>query len=275
MVVAVAGGVAGAVLGPGIRIAEAGCHGSGGGGGHGGGGHGGGGHSSRGSACEEPSDVVGFRHCRSFAAWSLHFPHLIIEAGAAVRRFGTLLDSQTGSVAHGGESFSYRVVQTAGSRPLDTAVTSMLRAGFGLAHGLYTGLEVDLGGLAQSPRASTEMMSTGVFGTPDVEPRRGLLVDSFGVVGLHGAIGSGGLGVELAGGLRTVSYSFHSSYHDCAQSTSITAFAPAAEARARGELWISPWLTAGITVGTSVLERNAWMGGVYLGVHSRAFGGDR
>jgi hypothetical protein len=24
-----------------------------------------------------------------------------------------------------------------------------------------------------------------------------------------------------------------------------------------------------------VLERNSWMGGVYLGVHTRAFGGDR
>ena len=158
---------------------------------------------------------------------------------------------------------------------MDTAVVSTIRAGFGLAHGLYTGLEVDLGALTQLAPAATEMMSTGVFGAPDLQQERGFLVDSFGVVGIHGAIGSGGLGVELAGGMRAASYSFHSSYHDCQQSTSITALAPVAEARARGELWLSPWLTAGVTVGASVLERNTWMGGVYLGVHTRAFGGDR
>jgi hypothetical protein len=102
-----------------------------------------------------------------------------------------------------------------------------------------------------------------------------VLVDSLGVVGVRAATGFGALGVELAGGLRAVSYSFHSSYHDCQQSTSINALAAVAEARARGELWLTPWLAAGATLGTSVLERNAWMGGLYLGIHSRAYGGDR
>jgi hypothetical protein len=101
------------------------------------------------------------------------------------------------------------------------------------------------------------------------------VVSSLGVVGVHGATGAGGVGVELAGGVSAVSYSFHSSYHDCEQATSVTAYAPVAEARARGELWLSPWLTAGVTVGASVLERGAWIGGLYLGVHSRAFGGER
>ena len=72
-----------------------------------------------------------------------------------------------------------------------------------------------------------------------------------------------------------MSYSFQSSYHGCEQSTGITALGAVAEARVRGELWLGPWLTAGVTVGASVLERNSWMGGVYLGVHTRAFGGDR
>ena len=75
--------------------------------------------------------------------------------------------------------------------------------------------------------------------------------------------------------MRTVSYSFQSSYHLCQQATSVMVFAPVAEARARGELWLSPWLTAGVTLGTSVLETHAWMGGLYLGVHTRAFGGER
>jgi hypothetical protein len=119
------------------------------------------------------------------------------------------------------------------------------------------------------------MMSTGAFGSPSLSQDRGLIVDTLGVVGLHGATGFGGLGVELAGGLRAISYSFQSNYHNCEQGTSITALAAAAEARARGELWLGPWLTAGVVIGTSVLERGTWMGGLYLGLHTRAFGGER
>jgi len=85
----------------------------------------------------------------------------------------------------------------------------------------------------------------------------------------------GPLGMRTAGGVRAASYSFESSYHGCLQATSVTAVAPIAEARVRGELWVSPWLTAGLTAGASVLEKHAWMGGLYLGVHTRAFGGER
>jgi len=188
-----------------------------------------------------------------------------------------LLGSQTGSVLHGAESFAYRVIQPAGSaaHPLDTAVLSTIRASVVLPRGLYSGLEVDLGGLAQTGHAATEMMSTGSFGSPQLAQDRGFVFDSLGVVGVHGATGFGGLGVELAGGVRTVSYRFQSNYHDCEQSTSVRALGAVAEARARGELWLGPWLTAGVTVGASLLERNAWMGGVFVGVHSRAYGGDR
>ena len=34
-------------------------------------------------------------------------------------------------------------------------------------------------------------------------------------------------------------------------------------------------LTAGVTVGSNVLDRGDWMAGVYLGAHSRAFAGTR
>jgi hypothetical protein len=227
--------------------------------------------------CEDTSDVVGLRHCSKFGEWgkNLGLPRLVIEAGAVVRRFASLLDDQTGRVSHGAESFSYRVLRAPGTRPLDTAVLSTMRASVGLPGGFYTGLEVDLGGLTQQGATATEMMSTGAFGTPELQQERGLIVDSFGVVGVHGTTGTGGLGVELVGGMRAVSYSFHSSYHLCEQSTSVAALAAVAEARVRGELWLGPWLTAGVTVGASVLERNSWIGGVYLGVHTRAFGGDR
>lgn len=247
-------------------------HGSRGSSGHGGGG------SHRG-ACADTSDVVGYRTCSQFGTWgsNLTLPPISFEAGAIVRRFGSLLDGQTGHFAHGSESFAYRVIEPPQSshRSFDTAVLSTVRASVSLPHGLYTALEVDFGGLAQPGHAETEMMSTGVFGAPDVEQRRGFVLDSLATVGAHGALRAGGLGVELSGGMRAVSYGFHSDYHDCQQSMSIMAYAPIAEARARGELWLSPWLTAGVTVGTSVLEKNTWMGGLYVGVHTRAFGGER
>jgi len=154
-------------------------------------------------------------------------------------------------------------------------VLSTLRATLGLSHGLYAGAEVDLGGLVAPGRAATEMMSSGAFGEPELRQDGGFVVDSLATVGIRGAGHAGAVAVELSGGMRALSYGFHSSYHDCVTGSSVLVYAPVAEARARGELWLSPWLTAGVTVGTSVLESRAWMGGLYLGVHTRAFGGGR
>lgn len=275
---------AAAVAPAGVSVAHAGsrggsCGGSSGGGGGSGGGHGGGSYSHgvwhAAGDCEDSSDVVGLRHCARYAAWAVRFPRLVIEAGAMVRRFPSLLDDQRGSVSHGAESFAYRVVQTAPRRALDTAILSTMRASLSLSGALYGGLEVDLGGVAQPGQAKAEMMSTGTFGSPRLAQDSGFIVDTLGLVGLRSALGFGGVAVELAGGVRTVSYSFHSDYHDCVSSTTVSAVAPVGDARARGELWLGPWLTAGVAVGTSLLERRNWSGALYLGIHSRAFGGDR
>ncbi len=256
------------------HAAHAGCHG----GGPGGGGPGGGGGSGGTSApCEDKSEVVGVRHCTPFGEWAtnLGIPRIVIEGGVIVRQFASLLDSQAGSVTHGTESFAYRVLTPPRARLLDTAVLSTLRAGVGLSHGLYAAAEADLGGFTHAAPVATEMLSTGAFGSPDLQQERGFLVDSLAAVGVRGEAHGGELAVELAGGVRAASYSFESSYHGCLQATSVTAVAPIAEARVRGELWVSPWLTAGLTAGASVLEHHAWMGGLYLGVHTRAFGGER
>ena len=253
--------------------ARAGCHGGGpgGGGGHGGGGSGGA------AACTDRSDVVGVRRCTPFGAWAtnLGIPRIVVEGGAIVRQFGSLLDRQAGSVTHGTESFAYRVLTPPRARLVDTAVLSTLRAGLGLPHGLYAAAEADLGGFTHAAPVATEMLSTGAFGSPDLQQERGFLLDSLAAVGVRGETHGVGLGAELAGGVRAASYSFESSYHGCLQTTSVTAVAPIAEARVRGELWVSPWLTAGLTAGASVLEHHAWMGGLYLGLHTRAFGGER
>lgn len=264
------------------RLAHAGCHGgSGGGSGGGGGGNGGGvyfgGATAAAERCEETSDVVGYRQCTRFGAWGMNprIPHLSIEGGVLVRQFTTLLDGQISSYHHGAEQFAYRVLAPSGGRELDTAVLSTLRATLGLRHGLYGAAEIDLGGLTRAAHTGTEMMNAGALGTPDLRQDGGFVVDSLATLGVRGATHFGSLGAELSGGLRAVSYGFYSTYFDCIRPTSVMAYAPVAEARARGELWLSPWLTAGVTVGTSVIDARTWMGGVYLGVHTRAFGGGR
>ncbi|HEX4421788.1 MAG TPA: hypothetical protein VH165_27945 [Kofleriaceae bacterium] len=277
------------------RVGHAGCPGGGGGGGAGGAGGAGGGGGGGGTdvyslppldayvvppaggepPCVDTSDVVGYRRCSSFGAWAINpdLPPITVVGGVIVRRFASLLDGQIGNVTHGTESFVYRAVAQRTGRSLDTAVLSTLRGDVSLPHGLYGALEVDLGGLTTAGAATTEMMSTGALGTPQLSQDGGFVVDSLAVVGLHGSSRAGALGVELAGGVRAISYSFDSQYVACEQATSVTAVAPIAEARLRGELWFGPWLTAGVTVGTSVIEQHAWMGGLYLGVHARAYGG--
>jgi hypothetical protein len=266
---------------PRIAAADRGCGGGGGGssgGSSGGGGDGFSGVTASAPACEDTSQVVGYRNCTKFGTWATNtrIPHLSIEGGVAVRQFGSMLDGQTGKVSHGTQDFLYRVVTPDDSRQLDTAVFSTVRAGVAMSHGLYSALEVGLGALAQPGRAATEMMTDGgALGTPQLEQRRGFVVDTLATVGVRGVSRIGGLGVELAGGVRTASYTFYSVYRACEHDTSIRAVGPLAEARARGEVWLNPWLTAGVSVGTSLLERGTWMGGLFLGVHSRAFGGDR
>jgi hypothetical protein len=203
-------------------------------------------------------------------------PPLIFESGAEVRRFTSLLGGQDGSVSHGNETFAYRVVsQPALRRPLETAVLSTMRVSGVMAHGLYAAVEVDLGGVVQSPAVATEMMSSGAFGAPQLTQQHGFIADSLGAFGIRGAGRTGAFGVELAGGVRVISYGFASSYHDCSSTTDVLATAAVAEVRARGELWLGPWVTAGATVGTSVLERGAWMAGFYVGVHGRSFDAGR
>jgi hypothetical protein len=278
-IVALAAALAPLAHAPIARADSCGGGGSRGGGGGGGGAGGGGdepGISSR-PRCEDTSDVVGYRECTRFGAWGMNtrIPRITIEGGVLVRQFASRLDGQTGTFRHGKESFTYRAMTGTPRRVLDTAVLSTLRANLALSHGLYVAAEVDLGGIAAPGRAATEMMSSGVFGDPELRQDGGFVVDSLATVGLRGAGRTGALAVELSGGMRAVSYGFHSTYHDCVAGSSVVTYGPVGEARARGELWLSPWLTAGVTVGTSVLESRTWMGGLYLGVHTRAFGGSR
>jgi len=263
------------------------CHGGGGGGGSssssGGGGGGGGSYSSSSSssssssttsACTETTDIVGYRECARFGTWgvALRIPRITIETGMAVRRFANHLGGASGSVTHGDERFTYRVVMPGHREALDTTVSWTARGTVGSRH-LYAGLEVELGGVADPAAAGTQMESTGAFGSPTLSQDSGIELGAYGVAGARMSSTHGALAAELAGGVRTISYQFASSYHDCQQTSMIEDTRGVVEARVRGELWVSPWLAVGATVGNSMIARDDWMAGVYLSAHSRAYGG--
>lgn len=278
------------------------CHGGGGGGGSsggssssgggGGGSYGGGGGYSSGdvyassdggssstSACVDDSDVHGFRHCTKFGAWAgnMRIPRLFVELGSSMRAFQSGLGERTGTVQHGLEQFAYRVVMpTAQDASRDLAMTTTLRLGFGISRHLYSGLDGEIGGLVAPATATAEMTTTpGTYGSPDVQQGSGLVLGIAGVAGYRAVGSRGSIALEGAGGLRSVRYKFDSSYHECETSTTIVDNRAIVEARARAELWLNPWLTAGVTLGSSVLDRDDWMAGIYLGAHSRAFAGGR
>lgn len=234
--------------------------------------------SSPSAGCIDDTDVHGFRRCTKFGAWgnNLRIPRLFIELGSSVRNFGSGIGERTGSVQHGAERFSYRVVMpTAESSPTDVAVTSNLRLGFGVGRGLYSGLEFEIGGVVSPAAANAEMTTSGTFGSPSLSQGNAVYLGFAGFAGYRASGSRGSIAIEGAGGLRSVRYNFESSYHLCETSETFVSTTSVIEARARGELWLSPWLTAGAQLGTNVLDRGDWMAGLYLGVHSRAFAGTR
>lgn len=230
------------------------------------------------TGCIDDTDVVGFRHCTKYGAWAgnLRLPRMFIELGSNIRQFTSGLPEQQGQVTHGLEQFAYRVVMADPRAATDTAVSSTLRFGFLPGHNIvYTAVELELGGLASTASTSTEMMSTGTFGGPQLVQQGGLFLGAYGVLGARGSTGRGTLAVEAAGGARSMMYHFDSSYHECETTSTITVTRAVVEARARAELWAGPWFTFGATVGANVLAKGDWLAGLYFGVHSRAFAGSR
>jgi hypothetical protein len=187
-----------------------------------------------------------------------------------------LADQQT-HVTFGNETFAYRVVSPQPSMHLtDVAVTTDWRASVDIGHGLYAGLEAELGGLAAPGAAMTEMTSSGgAYGDPQLSQGHGVVFGYYGVFGIRGNAKSAAFSLEMAGGGRTVMYDFDTAYNAGSQSSTITATTGVIEVRARAEVWLDPWITGGLTVGTSVLDRGEWLTGMYFGIHSRAFGGSR
>jgi hypothetical protein len=99
-------------------------------------------------------------------------------------------------------------------------------------------------------------LETGAF----VDRKRSNIAGAYAVGGLESASRYGALAVEVVGGWRALRYDGSAPTHHQA----------IVEPRLRGQLWLSSQLTFGAAIGTT-LGHDAWMAGVYLGVHSNGF----
>jgi hypothetical protein len=98
------------------------------------------------------------------------------------------------------------------------------------------------------------------------------MVGALAVVGLRGRQGNIDMAAEVAAGGLLVSYNYHSQYHACEATESVVAGTGVAEARARAAYWFSPFGQIGVSLGKSLVD-TGWMTGVFIGGHSRAWGG--
>ncbi len=208
-----------------------------------------GGHSRH--KCTETDPVVGYQRCSRFGAWGslARMPALTLEAGVLFHLFREtdLVDRPIGA----------RVLAPTPSSL--TASGAQFRLSLSPLGPLYVAAESDWG-LVNAPEIRD------ASGTP-YEPGVGAYFAVRGVLGVRTrATSSTTAGVEVAGGWRMVTWGTPT------ESTgSIGAAGADVQLRARGEYWMSPWLSLNAAVGTSVVARSDWMATLSVGIHSRAF----
>ncbi len=135
----------------------------------------------------------------------------------------------------------------------DTAIATQLRLLMSMRHGFYVGFEGEAG---------------QVTGT---QPQDGARTAEYGYAALLGVMERShgvGIGFELAAGGR----SYDTVPMEFTPTKSDTATVGVVEARVRGELALSPALSLGAMVGSSVIDHGDWTAGAYLSLHTRAFG---
>lgn len=118
------------------------------------------------------------------------------------------------------------------------AVSGSVQFTMGMAHRTYLGGELEAGAL---------------------DERGSNLAAGYGVFGVEQPVQAGTLGVELAGGYRSIRHNLD----DGADGHAVL------EPRLRGQLWLGAQVTLGAIAGASIGDGLGWVAGIQLGVHSR------
>jgi len=194
---------------------------------------------------DSESDVVGYRQCTRYGAWGSNLldPDMFVQVGMNMRHFAGSAPMAAARAAtgtperpHGGG---------------DDALMFDERIGYPVTTGLYLAFDFELGNFANAESKNTT--------------DRDFVLDGLFSFGARGSLGPFSLGAEMAGGVM------QSSFPKQPTEQTDAVF----EARGRAELWLAPWFTVGGAIGASLLDRGDWMAGLYLGVHTWAYAGDR
>lgn len=124
----------------------------------------------------------------------------------------------------------------------NSAVTTSLRFTGRMAYNVFLGVEGEVGEIL------------GLTGSN--------VAGAYGIAGARTDIGRLRVGVEMAAGRRWIRYEL-----DGSEDASLMM----AEPRVRADLWVSPRFTLGGAAGATLGERDVWMAGLYIGLHSHDF----
>lgn len=191
--------------------------------------------------CLERDGVVGRRTCPAYGMWSVDWPAVTVTFGFSIRHLPrTSAPSAPAAIA--------RTVTPTGINPGSSDTSYVVSEQIAVAPNpvSFFAFEVEFA-------PSTD---------ENIEPgERAFGAATHLVAGLRGGGKAIRFGAEIAGGIRLVDSLTEQSEQGVL------------EARLRGELSITPWLGLGALLGTSLIERGDWIGGISLAVHSNAFDG--
>ena len=186
------------------------------------------------------SEVVGYRKCTPYGAWSLAVDEraIFVAYGMTWRHFG---DATSHSTA--------RSTTSSSSTESIDALVFVERVGVTLSPGAFAAFEIEMGNFAAGSDAESH----------------DIVVGGLGAFGLRGHLASLTLGGELGLGYR--GYSEPHTYELVGELV--------LEARGRAEIWLSPWFTIGVVAGSSLRRHGDWMAGISLGFHTQSYAGER
>lgn len=192
--------------------------------------------------CPNHDGIVGRRSCPRYGEWAIDWPAVTVTFGLGVRHLAP------GPVSQAGAARS------------SSTVTNPTTIDDPTASSRYSISEQ----VAIAPNPLTFFAFEVEFSPsrPDhlAPGERQFSAASQLVAGLRGGGKLVRIGVEVAGGMRIVD-----SEED--QDDFVL------EVRARGDIWVTPWVTFGVVIGSSLIDRGDWMTGLSLGTHTNAFDG--
>ena len=128
------------------------------------------------------------------------------------------------------------------SEQASTAVTTSIRFSTEQRYNTYLGGEGETGVMLGRPGSN--------------------IAGAYAIVGTRGEVGRLRLAAELVAGRRWIRYAL-----DGTQDAALMM----AEPRVRGEMFVASRWTLGGAVGATLSERNVWLAGIYIGIHSADF----